>query len=69
LSLRIPALAIGTGGLGGSIHTLDEWYDPTGREIALRRILLLLLAVTQIAPQLATESSLADLDPAINSTS
>ena len=28
---------------GGGIHTLAEWYDPTGRETALRRILLSLL--------------------------
>lgn len=69
LSLGIPALAIGTGGIGGSIHTLEEWYDPAGREIALRRILLLLLAVTQIAPQLAEERSTADSDAAIHSTS
>jgi hypothetical protein len=33
--------------LGGGIHTLQEWYDPTGREIALRRILLTLLDTTQ----------------------
>lgn len=56
LSLGIPALAIGTGGTGGNIHTLEEWYDPAGREIALRRLLLLLLATTQIAPQLASEA-------------
>ena len=43
LSLNIPALALGSGGLGGGIHTLQEWYDPTGRETALRRILLTLL--------------------------
>jgi len=43
LSLGIPALAIGSGGTGGGMHTLDEWYDPTGRDLALRRILLLLL--------------------------
>lgn len=43
LSLGIPALAIGAGGAGGGLHTLSEWYDPTGRELALRRILLLLL--------------------------
>ena len=30
-------------GRGGGIHTLAEWYDPTGRELALRRILLLVL--------------------------
>jgi acetylornithine deacetylase/succinyl-diaminopimelate desuccinylase-like protein len=43
LSLGIPAIAIGTGGTGGGIHTLAEWYDPTGRELALRRVLLTLL--------------------------
>jgi acetylornithine deacetylase/succinyl-diaminopimelate desuccinylase-like protein len=43
LSLGVPAIAIGAGGLGGGIHTLAEWYDPTGRNTALRRILLTLL--------------------------
>ena len=43
LSLGLPALAIGAGGAGGGIHTLREWYDPTGRTLALRRLLLLLL--------------------------
>jgi acetylornithine deacetylase/succinyl-diaminopimelate desuccinylase-like protein len=47
ISLGIPAIAIGTGGTGGGIHTLQEWYDPTGRETALRRILLTLLDTTQ----------------------
>ncbi len=48
LSKGIPAIAIGTGGTGGGIHTLQEWYDPTGRETALRRILLTLLDTTQL---------------------
>ena len=43
LSLGVPALAIGAGGTGGGLHSTAEWYDPTGRELALRRILLLLL--------------------------
>ena len=43
LSLGIPALAIGAGGTGWGVHTLQEGYDPTGRELALRRVLLLLL--------------------------
>jgi tripeptide aminopeptidase len=43
IALNIPALAIAAGGTGGGIHTLAEWYDPTGRETALRRILLTLL--------------------------
>ena len=45
LSLGIQALAIGSGGSGGGIHTLGEWFDPRGRELALRRILLLVLDV------------------------
>jgi acetylornithine deacetylase/succinyl-diaminopimelate desuccinylase-like protein len=43
LSLGVPALAIGCGGTASGIHTLQESYDPTGRDLALRRILLLLL--------------------------
>jgi tripeptide aminopeptidase len=60
LSRNIPAIAIGAGGQGGGIHTLQEWYDPTGREIALRRILLTLLdtldtiAIGQVATNLHT---------------
>jgi acetylornithine deacetylase/succinyl-diaminopimelate desuccinylase-like protein len=49
LSLGIPAIAIGAGGLGGDIHTLQEWYDPTGRNAALRRILLTLLDAAHTA--------------------
>lgn len=47
LSLGIPACALAAGGTGGGIHTLAEWYDPTGRETALRRILLTLLDLSQ----------------------
>jgi acetylornithine deacetylase/succinyl-diaminopimelate desuccinylase-like protein len=47
LALGIPAAALAAGGTGGGIHTLAEWYDPTGRETALRRILLTLLDLTQ----------------------
>jgi len=51
LSLGIPAVAIGAGGSGGGIHTLQEWYDPTGREIALRRILLTLLDTLNVVAE------------------
>jgi acetylornithine deacetylase/succinyl-diaminopimelate desuccinylase-like protein len=44
LSLGIPAISIGGGGEGGGIHTHAEWYDARGRDLGLRRILLLLLA-------------------------
>jgi tripeptide aminopeptidase len=42
LSLGLPALSIGAGGQGGGAHTLAEWYQPEGRELGLRRILLAL---------------------------
>lgn len=42
----LPALTIGAGGTSGNSHALDEWYDPRGRDIGLRRALLLLLATT-----------------------
>ncbi len=56
LSRGIPALALGSGGTGGGIHTLQEWYDPTGRETALRRILLTLLDTLQITADPNPES-------------
>jgi tripeptide aminopeptidase len=50
LSRGVPALSIGAGGDGGGIHTSSEWYDASGRELALKRILLLLLlALDQVS--------------------
>lgn len=40
LSMGIPAVAIGAGGQGGGAHTPGEWYNPEGRDLGLRRILL-----------------------------
>lgn len=45
LSLGVPAVSIGAGGEGGGIHTRGEWYDARGRDLGLRRLLLLLLAL------------------------
>ena len=45
LSLGIPAVAIGGGGRGGGSHTLDEWFDPTGREVGLKRLFLAVVAL------------------------
>jgi len=45
LSLGREAVAIGGGGSGGGAHTLQEWFDCTGRELGLKRILLTLLAL------------------------
>jgi acetylornithine deacetylase/succinyl-diaminopimelate desuccinylase-like protein len=43
LSLGIPAIAIGAGGIGGGAHTTQEWFRPDGRDLGLKRILLTLL--------------------------
>jgi tripeptide aminopeptidase len=45
LSRGISAVSLGAGGEGGGIHTRAEWYDARGRELGLRRVLLLLLAM------------------------
>jgi len=50
LSLGIEAVSIGCGGSGGRAHTREEWYDAQGRDLGLRRILLLLLAIGQDRP-------------------
>lgn len=42
LWMGLPAISIGAGGQGGGAHTLGEWYGPEGRELGLRRIVLLL---------------------------
>jgi len=47
LSLGLPAISIGTGGAGGGAHTPHEWYQPEGRELGLRRILLLIAALAE----------------------
>jgi acetylornithine deacetylase/succinyl-diaminopimelate desuccinylase-like protein len=51
LSLGIPALSMGAGGEGGGAHTLAEWYSAKHREHGLRRVLLLLLAITEWAAE------------------
>ncbi|MBB6146509.1 acetylornithine deacetylase/succinyl-diaminopimelate desuccinylase-like protein [Silvibacterium bohemicum] len=45
LSRGVSAVSLGAGGEGGGIHTRGEWYDAKGRELGLRRVLLLLLAM------------------------
>jgi tripeptide aminopeptidase len=49
LSLGIPAIAIGGGGLGGGSHSLDEWYETTDRLLGLKRILLTTLIIARTA--------------------
>ena len=45
LSLGIPAVALGGGGAGGGAHTPDEWFDPTGRDLGLKRLFLIAIAL------------------------
>src|SRR5581483_3595788 len=49
LSLGREAIAIGGGGSGGGAHTLQEWFDCSGRELGLKRILLTLLALAGVS--------------------
>jgi tripeptide aminopeptidase len=48
LSMGREAIAIGGGGTGGGAHTLQEWFDCSGRELSLKRILLTLLALAGV---------------------
>jgi acetylornithine deacetylase/succinyl-diaminopimelate desuccinylase-like protein len=48
LSLGIPALALGGGGKGGGSHTPEEWFDPTGRELGLKRLFLAAVALAGV---------------------
>jgi tripeptide aminopeptidase len=50
LSQGIPAVALGGGGKGGGSHTTAEWYDATGRELGLKRIVLITLALAGVQP-------------------
>jgi tripeptide aminopeptidase len=45
LSLGLEAIALGGGGSGGGAHTLQEWFDSSGRELGLKRILLTMLGL------------------------
>ena len=45
LSMSIPAVSLGGGGKGGGAHSLTEWYDPNGRELGLKRLLLTTVAL------------------------
>jgi tripeptide aminopeptidase len=45
ISLNIAAVTLGAGGTAGNAHSLDEWYDPCGRDVGLKRGLLVILAM------------------------
>ncbi len=49
LSLGVQAVSLGAGGEGGGAHTRAEWYSARGRELGLRRVLLIALAMLELA--------------------
>jgi tripeptide aminopeptidase len=51
LSLGIEAISIGAGGNGGGAHSLQEWYDSSGRETGLKRALLTILGIAGVAEE------------------
>ena len=48
ISLGVPAITLGAGGSSAFSHSLDEWYDPRGRDLGLKRGLLVILGVIGI---------------------
>lgn len=49
LAAGLQAIAIGAGGQSANAHSIGEWYDPNGRELGLRRVLLTLLGVAGVS--------------------
>lgn len=60
LSLGLEAISLGGGGTGGGAHTLHEWYEPAGRDQALKRLALLILLLAGLPP------AVRDASPAPN---
>jgi acetylornithine deacetylase/succinyl-diaminopimelate desuccinylase-like protein len=51
LSLGIPAISLGAGGEGAGAHTQAEWYSAKDRDVGLKRVLLLTLAMLEWAAE------------------
>jgi di/tripeptidase len=49
LSLGREAISIGAGGTGGGAHTVQEWYDASGRDLGLKRVMLATLALAGVS--------------------
>jgi tripeptide aminopeptidase len=60
ISLGIPAITIGVGGISGACHSLTEWYESAGRELGLKRLLLLTLSLCGLAGEPVAFSTTAD---------
>jgi acetylornithine deacetylase/succinyl-diaminopimelate desuccinylase-like protein len=48
ISVGIPAITLGAGGSSAFSHSLDEWYDPRGRDLGLKRGLLVILGTVGV---------------------
>ena len=48
ISIGIPAITLGAGGSSAFSHSLDEWYDPRGRDLGLKRGLLVILGMVGV---------------------
>lgn len=48
ISLGIPAISVGRGGISGNTHTLDEWFDPKNAYIGPQKTFLTLLGLVGI---------------------
>jgi acetylornithine deacetylase/succinyl-diaminopimelate desuccinylase-like protein len=48
ISLGIPALAIGGGGASGNVHTPEEWFDPSRRDLGIHRLLALVAVLAEL---------------------
>lgn len=51
ISRGIPAATIGCGGSSANAHTLAEWFDPRGREVGIKRVVLALAALAGLQPE------------------
>lgn len=57
ISLGIPAVTLGGGGVCGGVHTLEEWFDPTDAHLGIQQILLTTLGLTglkKVTPSILT---------------
>jgi tripeptide aminopeptidase len=49
ISMGIPAIAIGGGGSSGNIHTQEEWFDPSHRDLGIQRLLAVIAVLAGLA--------------------
>ncbi|MRS64241.1 M20/M25/M40 family metallo-hydrolase [Larkinella terrae] len=49
ISLGVPAITIGSGGVGGNVHALNEWWLNDKGVLGLQNVLLVLLAEAGVA--------------------